>query len=155
MRGGGRQWRPPPDAWAALAIGAALLLEWLWPLGLLPPPGVALSGAGIAILLAGLALEMASARALIFSGTTPKAGAEPKALVTTGPFARSRNPFYVGLLLVMAGLFVATGLDWGLVALPLLWLALDRLVIPEEERRLAGAFGGAYRAYAAQVRRWL
>ncbi|SMF61607.1 methyltransferase family protein [Allosphingosinicella indica] len=155
MAGGGRQWRPPPDAWAALAIAAALLLEWLWPLGLLPPPGVAVSGVGIVILLAGLALEMASARALIFAGTTTKAGAEPQALVTTGPFAKSRNPFYIGLLLVMAGLFVATGLDWGVLALPLLWLALDLRVIPFEEQRLAAAFGDEYRSYAARVRRWL
>lgn len=41
------------------------------------------------------------------------------------------------------------------VGIPLLWLALDRLVVPHEERRLAEVFGPVWAAYAASTRRWL
>jgi len=147
----------PPDAYAALTIGVALLLEWAIPLRLLPglSLGSATTLAGLAIMVGGFALEYAAARAIVRSGSSARPNGAPHALATDGPFVRSRNPFYCGLLLVLAGGFVATGLDWGLVILPALWLALDRLVVPFEERRLEAAFGPAYRAYASATRRWL
>lgn len=147
----------PPDAYAALTIGVALLLEWAIPLHLLPGPslGGAVTLTGLAIMVGGFALEYAAARAIIRSGSSARPNGAPHALATDGPFARSRNPFYCGLLLVLAGGFVATGLDWGLAILPVLWLALDRLVVPFEERRLEAAFGPAYRTYTSATRRWL
>ncbi|MHA6298090.1 hypothetical protein [Devosia sp. CAU 1758] len=50
---------------------------------------------------------------------------------------------------------IGFGLDWAVVLLPLLWLALDRFVIPVEERRIEHAFGQSYLDYAATTRRWL
>lgn len=146
-----------PDAYAALMIGVALLLEWAIPLRLLPGPslGGAATLTGLAIMVGGFALEYAAARAIVRSGSSARPNGAPHALATDGPFVRSRNPFYCGLLLVLAGGSVAAGLDWGLAILPALWLALDRLVVPFEERRLEAAFGPAYRTYSSVTRRWL
>jgi protein-S-isoprenylcysteine O-methyltransferase Ste14 len=144
-----------PDMWALAAILLAIATEWLVPVG--PAPGLLapLSWIGAAIAVAGLALEIWSARTLARAGTTTKPNADPAALVTTGPFARSRNPFYLGLLLVLIGAFLAFGLEWGVAFTAGVWLALDRLVIPAEEARLSAAFGDDFARYARTVRRWL
>jgi protein-S-isoprenylcysteine O-methyltransferase Ste14 len=78
------------------------------------------------------------------------------ALVTTGIYSVTRNPMYVGMLLVLVawGLFLASAA--GLILAPVAFaLYLDRVQIPREERALANAFGDGYRAYASRVRRWL
>ena len=89
------------------------------------------------------------------AGTSTRPDASPDALVTSGPFRFSRNPFYIGVLLMIGGLMLALSLDWLVVALPLLWVALDRLVVPREEERLAAAFDETWEPYAARTRRWL
>lgn len=147
----------PPDGYAAMAVAGAILLQWLLPLSLLPP--FAWSNptlfVGLALALAGLALEFLAARALVGGGTSPRPNDAPGAFVSNGPYRWSRNPFYLGMLLLMTGLMLAASLDWVVLFVPLLWLALDRFVIPVEERRLERAFGQAYLNFAASTRRWL
>lgn len=147
----------PPDAYAATAILLALLLEWLVPLAILPPFALLslTTAIGLLIALAGFVLELAAANALARANTTTRPNAEPSALVTSGPFAHSRNPFYLGIILLLAGLALIASLDWAIVLVPLFALALDRLVIPAEEARLAAAFPEAWRAYAGRTGRWL
>ena len=72
-----------------------------------------------------------------------------------GPYRWSRNPFYIGLLLVLAGACLALSLEWALAGIPLLGLLLDRLVVPHEEALLAQRFGAEWSAYASATRRWL
>ena len=76
-------------------------------------------------------------------------------LVTTGLYARSRNPMYVGLTLAYVGLALLTDRGWPLVFLLLVLVALHGLVIRREERYLSAAFPGEYAAYRQRVRRWL
>lgn len=146
-----------PDAYAAIVMVAVLALDFVLPLPLLPPAGWAspLTGLGIVLAIAGFALEISAARALTAAGTPTRPNAAPQALVTSGPFRWSRNPFYCGLLLVLTGASLALSLEWALLGLPLLWLALDRFVVPHEEARLAQAFPAAWSAYAGATRRWL
>jgi protein-S-isoprenylcysteine O-methyltransferase Ste14 len=76
-------------------------------------------------------------------------------LVDGGMFAHSRNPLYVGNLLIIAGLaIVHNGWAMYLVALPLFILVYLAIVSAEEEY-LHGRFGGAYDAYCRRVPRWL
>lgn len=149
--------RLKPDHYAIIAFWAALLGEIFLPLSLLPPASIS-SGAswtGGILALAGLGLEIATARAMTRAGTTTKPYTRPTALVTSGPFRLSRNPFYIGLLLFFGGLLLMLSMDWLLLVMPLYWLALDRLVVPQEEAALDKAFGQDWRAYAARTRRWL
>lgn len=146
-----------PDAYAAMVVTGVLLLDFVVPVPLLPPAGLTapLTWAGIVLALCGFALEMRAAQALTAAGTTTRPNVVPQALVTSGPFAWSRNPFYIGLLLVLAGACLALSLEWALLGLPLLWLLLDRLVVPHEETRLAQGFGAEWFTYAGATRRWL
>lgn len=77
------------------------------------------------------------------------------ALCTDGPFQYSRNPIYLGDFVLLAGLALSWQTAWPLLAAPALWAMIRYGVIRHEEAHLTAKFGGAYRAYAARVRRWL
>ncbi|WDR05988.1 isoprenylcysteine carboxylmethyltransferase family protein [Devosia rhodophyticola] len=147
----------PPDFFAALTVGSALLLEWLAPLNLLPDRAflspVVPIGTGIAV--AGLGLEILAARVLVGAGTTARPFREPSKLVTNGIFLISRNPFYIGMILLISGTMVAFSLDWVVLTIPVFWFALDRMVVPIKEQQLLEAFGSRYQAYAQKTPRWL
>jgi protein-S-isoprenylcysteine O-methyltransferase Ste14 len=89
------------------------------------------------------------------AGTTRVPGQPSTALVTSGPYRRSRNPMYVGLALVYLGEAGMLRQAWPVLALPLVLAYLNWVVIPVEERRLHEVFGDAYDRYCAITRRWL
>jgi protein-S-isoprenylcysteine O-methyltransferase Ste14 len=62
---------------------------------------------------------------------------------------------YVGMAALYAALAVALGVIWALATLPLVLVAVDRLVIAREEPYLERKFGGPYRDYRRRVRRWM
>jgi protein-S-isoprenylcysteine O-methyltransferase Ste14 len=142
---------------ALAVVAGALVLEWLLPISVLPPAGLtsAVTWIGAAVAVAGFALEAAAGAALGRAGTDTRPYGTPTALVETGPFRWSRNPLYLGMLILVTGLAVAAGVEWGVLLLPLLWLGLDRMVIPAEERSLREAYPREWQAYAARVPRWI
>jgi protein-S-isoprenylcysteine O-methyltransferase Ste14 len=82
-------------------------------------------------------------------------GGATRTVVDSGPFARSRNPLYLGLLAGAAGVALLAGSFWALVALPLEWALLRWGAVVPEERYLAAKFGDAYAEYTSRVPRWL
>ena len=82
-------------------------------------------------------------------------GDETTTVIDRGPFGLSRNPLYVGLLVLSAGIALVVASAWALAALPLEWALLRWGAVLPEERYLAAKFGAAYTGYAARVRRWL
>ncbi len=77
------------------------------------------------------------------------------ALVTAGVFQISRNPMYVGLLLIVSGIALHVGSVLAIALVIGLALWLDRWQIVPEERAMRRLFGAAFADYSAQVRRWL
>jgi protein-S-isoprenylcysteine O-methyltransferase Ste14 len=82
-------------------------------------------------------------------------GGATTTVIDSGPFGRSRNPLYVGLLAGSAGVALLAGSLWAVVALPLEWALLRWGAVVPEERYLAAKFGPAYDDYVGRVRRWL
>lgn len=80
--------------------------------------------------------------------------ATPGVLLTSGPYAFSRNPMYVGWALVHLGIGLMRGNGWILAALPAASAAVHREVLREEER-LAGIFGDSYMKYRQGVPRYV
>ena len=145
---------PPVIPLGALAL--AILLEWLLPLGYLPRPlAPATVVAGLLLLLGFVgtgvwgALEFRRARTNI----DPRKPA--LVLVDSGPYRITRNPMYLGFLLLFAGIGLLASLDWSLPLLPLVWFGLDRLVVRREEAYLSARFGAPYDAFRGRTRRWL
>ncbi|MGM9471526.1 methyltransferase family protein [Pseudarthrobacter sp. YS3] len=78
----------------------------------------------------------------------------PEELVTTGPYAVTRHPMYVGWWFIRLGLGTLAGSAWTMVTLPVLSLAGHPEVL-REEALLAEHFDESYPAYAGRVRRYL
>jgi protein-S-isoprenylcysteine O-methyltransferase Ste14 len=76
-------------------------------------------------------------------------------LQTTGIYAYTRNPMYLGLLCIYTGTAFILGNWWTFMFIPLVILAVTYAVIRKEEAYLERAFGEAYVTYRGKVRRWV
>lgn len=137
-----------PPVWLLAALVAVWLspwtLGWAWRFWL----GLTLLGVAAFLTLAALR-EFSRARTTIIPHL------DPKALITTGIFAWTRNPIYLADVLILLGLSLFWGKLLGLLlVLPFAWLLQKRFILGEEAR-LRAAFGDAFERYAANTRRWL
>jgi protein-S-isoprenylcysteine O-methyltransferase Ste14 len=78
-----------------------------------------------------------------------------KQVVTSGIYRFTRNPIYLGFLLMVIGLPLTSGIYWGIVLAPFYMMAMNRLVIEREENYLEKKFRDQYTSYKSRVRRWL
>jgi protein-S-isoprenylcysteine O-methyltransferase Ste14 len=111
---------------------------------------------GGAILAGGAALgPIWGVRTLRVAGTTIRPDKPTAKLVTDGPFRFSRNPLYLALTLMYAGLALMANSIWALLLLFPVTLVMSRFVIRREEEYLARTFGEEYEHYQKNVRRWI
>jgi protein-S-isoprenylcysteine O-methyltransferase Ste14 len=87
--------------------------------------------------------------------TTLNPFAAPPTFLARGLYRFSRNPMYLGVVLVYLAGTLLVGSLWPLVLLVAPLLILDRVVIPFEEANMRTAFGDSYQSYCAHVRRWV
>jgi protein-S-isoprenylcysteine O-methyltransferase Ste14 len=135
----------------ALILGFAL--EHIAPSGQTLPGW--LVNAGRALVAAGIALDLWAMGAMTSARTNimPNRGAEN--LVTSGPFAFSRNPIYLGNTIVTVGIGLGLNALWFLPLAAVAAALVQRLAILREEAHLAARFGPEWTAYAAKTPRWL
>lgn len=147
-----RPWDIPPLYFAG-AIALMIALHLVLPLArLVPWPWTLL---GLVLMIGGLALAIWAERRFKRAGTAVRPFEPSTALVEEGPFRLTRNPMYVGLLLMLAGLSVLLGtLGPLLVIPPFAWLLHARFVV-HEEAHMERHFGERYVDYQRRVRRWL
>jgi protein-S-isoprenylcysteine O-methyltransferase Ste14 len=146
--------RPPLLFLAALLLGYAA--DHLLPLPL-AVPGIDLVHwiIGGSLILIGLALAAAGIRNFSRAGTPVRSIEPTRALVTTGIHGWTRNPIYLGMFLVYAGIGLAARSPWILILVLPLAITIRYGVVAREEAYLERRFGDAYRDYKARVRRWL
>jgi len=142
--------------WPPLLYGGAfllgLVLHWVAPVGRMPALPARLGGAVCLILGAGVAHS--GEKVMHRAGTNIRPDLPSTALVTDGPFRFTRNPLYVGLTLMYAGVALLIPAGWPLLLLLPVLLVMRWGVIAREERYLERKFGEPYRAYLRRVRRW-
>ena len=145
---------PPLIAVAAILLGVAL--DYLLPskvVGAVLPfwPRVL-----IGVVLAGIGAMLAIAAKQRFEaiGTNVPPWKPSLQLVTTGIYARVRNPMYVGTMLLVLGIGVWLASDWILVLLIPTGIILHYGVVLREERYLETTFGEDYLRYKRSVSRW-
>jgi len=114
-------------------------------------------GAALAFACVGLVLDLAGLISFMQAKTAvnPLKPASASSLVSSGIYRLTRNPMYLGLLLMLLGwaTFLANGLAYFIA--PLFVLYINRFQIHPEERVLLQKFGARFSAYKARVRRWL
>ena len=76
-------------------------------------------------------------------------------LITTGIFKLSRNPMYLGMLLLIISLWIKTGAVLGFILVAGFIAYLNYFQIFPEEQAMKGLFSDKYKTYCQQVRRWL
>lgn len=145
----------PPVILLTAGIAAYLLGEWVTPLSLLPSAyAPVLSAFGWLLVIGGLGLDIFALVTLRRNDTTISPIHGSAKLVTSGPYAISRNPIYLGNTLILIGLGFALNNFWFPVLAIVAAYAVTRLQILPEERHLAMRFGRAWRQYSKRVSRW-
>ncbi|MEM6665744.1 MAG: isoprenylcysteine carboxylmethyltransferase family protein [Pseudomonadota bacterium] len=145
-----------PPVLLVLALGLAVALEWLVPLDILASWDTPVSLVpGLAIMAVAGVLGVWGVLAFRRAGTHVHPTQPALVIVTDGPYRFTRNPMYLGIILLTIGIGVAASLDWALVLAPIVALVLHFGVVLREEAYLTAKFGAQYKALLAATRRWL
>ncbi len=114
-----------------------------------------LTAAGVLLSAAGAAVMLAAARQFRRLGTKIPPSRPTTHIARTGPYRWTRNPMYLGMASIYAGLAIGYDEPVAFLLLPLVLIAIQTQVIAREECYLEARFGDDYLRYKAEVRRWL
>lgn len=142
---------PPLILVASLAIG--LGLEHLLPLSFWLLPFQPVVGGLVA--LVGASLDVWAMASLRAGRTTVLPHRASSHLVVKGPYSLSRNPIYLGNIILIFGIAVGIGSLWLVLTALTGAAATQKLAIEPEERHLRALFGTEFENYCSRVRRWL
>ena len=151
--GDGAGVRFPPPIIYAVFCGAGLTLDEFWPQ--LPLEWRFVSSAGWALIAAAFLLMTICVVYMRRARTTIRPDRPTDAIVSGGPFAYSRNPIYIGWLILYFGVALVWGGGYTLILAIPCAAVIHRYAIMREERYLERTFGTAYTDYTARVRRYL
>jgi protein-S-isoprenylcysteine O-methyltransferase Ste14 len=152
--GDGAAVRFPPPFVPLIALVAGLVVQLVAPLSM-PVAGVLRWGLALAGVAAGAGLIAAAFGLFQRSGQDPKPWLATPEIISSGVYAWTRNPMYLGMCVLQAGLGVALANAWVVLLAPATGLVIRAIAIRHEEAYLEGKFGAAYTDYKAAVRRWL
>ncbi|MGH6813729.1 MAG: methyltransferase family protein [Methylocella sp.] len=144
----------PPPIWALAYVlimaGASYLAGWP------RVPGLPLVWLAVVLIALGIALAAIAAMLFRREGTEfNPASTANRMLVTSGPFRLTRNPMYLGVVIVALGIAFWVG-AWPMFLAPIaIFATLNWVHVPFEEEKMRRQFGEAFDAYARKVRRWI
>jgi protein-S-isoprenylcysteine O-methyltransferase Ste14 len=142
----------PPRIAAAFTLIAAVS-HWTWVL--LGGPRFSLDWVGFVSGLVGFMLMMGAGLMFKRQGLAVCPMAPTREVLMQGPYRFSRNPMYLGMVLMLLGIALAMGTPPFYLSTIAFFSLMNRIFCPYEEDKLTAAFGEEYRSYAKQVRRWI
>lgn len=148
-----RLYKYVPGSTLGASIITAIVLHYFFPIATVIPFPYNLLG--LVIVGSGMYLAFQSVRLLISHNTTFEANGNPSSLVTRRPYSYSRNPIYLGFLLIALGTATILSSLSAFIAPIIFFLVVNTIIIPFEENRLQKNFGIEYERYKGSVRRWL
>lgn len=110
---------------------------------------------GVAFLVAGAMLNLNADKAFKVNNTTVKPFQESARLITKGVFGVTRNPMYLGMALILAGIATMAGTVTPFLVIPVFVVLMDWVFIRAEEGMLAQRFGDQWLDYKQRVRKWI
>jgi len=156
-----RAMSPPLVPVAVISIAIACLLQWLQPIQIIADIAFiedidpdSLSLLGLVVAIGGLSLSVSGFHALKSRGGIVNPLPSPKVLVTDGVFRWTRNPGYLGVLIVLIGVGLIFTFDWLLILVVPTWVILNFAVVRHEELYLQHRFGKAYLDYTKRAPRY-
>jgi protein-S-isoprenylcysteine O-methyltransferase Ste14 len=151
----GLELKVPPAAVVVVTAALMWLASWALPLFgfMFPARGVfvvSFAGAGLVTSALGV-VSFRRARTTV----NPTRPGSSTCLVRSGVYSFTRNPMYLGFLLVLVGWATFLSNALAFLILPAFILYMNRFQIEPEERALASLFAEEFVAYKSRVRRWL
>ena len=107
------------------------------------------------LILAGFAITTSGAYCFSQAGTPIKPFDIATTLVRTGIYRYSRNPMYLGMVVILAGTWIALGTFSPLLVIPVFFYIIQEVFIKYEEKILEESFAEEYLDYQDKVRRWI
>lgn len=144
---------PPPIIYLLIFLSSFLLQRAL-PIKLSVSYDLTLS-VGIIFIISSIAVLIAAIGLFIKSKNTLITIKPANSLQTAGIYSFTRNPMYLGLMLLYTGIAMIIVNWWALILLPELVLIVTYFIIKPEERYLERSFGLLYLQYKREVRRWI
>jgi protein-S-isoprenylcysteine O-methyltransferase Ste14 len=142
-----------PASTLGASIITAVILHYFFPVAIVIPFPYNLLG--LLIIGLGVYLVLQSVLLLRSYNTTLEPGGNPSSLVTKYPYNHSRNPIYLGDLLIALGSATTLSSLSTFIAPIVFFLVVNTIIIPFEENRLQKNFDSEYERYKRSVRRWL
>lgn len=142
----------PPLMLTLCLLGMILLHQYRTPTFFLSGE---IKNLGYLVILAGIALPLWGAVIFRRRETNIIPYKSPDKMVTEGPFRFSRNPMYLGMLLVLLGAAVRLASLESLLFVLMFFAVANWWYIPFEEDKMRAVFGEEFDAYKSRVRRWI
>ena len=142
-----------PPTLMLITMIAMLALHFLLPVAWIIPPFWNLTG--LILIASGLMLNLSADKAFHTVHTTVKPFEESSSLVTNGVFRISRNPMYLGFVLILTGVAILLRTLSPYLMIIAFVIILDKTYVRVEERMLTEKFGSSWKRYQSVTRRWL
>ncbi|HJN46728.1 MAG TPA: isoprenylcysteine carboxylmethyltransferase family protein [Vicinamibacterales bacterium] len=145
---------PPPFVYLAAVIAGGLVDRYLFaiPLDL---PGDVRFGAAALVTVIGVGVMAAAVGLFKRTGQDPKPWKSTPEIISTGVYRVTRNPMYMGMALLQAGIGLALVSAWIIALVPVVLAVVYVTAVRHEEAYLEEKFGAAYLSYKSLVRRWI
>lgn len=145
--------RTIPPVYFVAALIVMLVLHYHLPLTQLIPAPV--SYAGTFLIAAGFSISAWGAHSFKKADTPVRPFDKSTTLITHGLYRYTRNPMYLGMMIILLGTWILLGSLSPSIVIPVFFLIIQEGFIKHEEPFLEGIFGNEYREYKSRVRRWL
>ncbi len=147
--------RIPPPVFVVVGLAAIGFLASRDGVSSAPEP--ILRWLGSLVIVSGLALDLCAIIGFSRASTTvnPLRPELASSLVTSGLYAFTRNPMYLGMALILIGASIAAQVFAGFAVVALFVAIITQYQIKPEEAAMRQLFGDEFDAYCHKVRRWL
>ena len=142
-----------PPVWLILSLIAMAALHHFAPAArLIRSPW---NWLGVIPIVAGVALAISGVGLFRRHGTGIVPFTPVTALVVTGPYRFTRNPMYLGMVMLLIGVAIMLGTLTPWLVIPAFAWWIGRRFIAQEEAMLEERFGAEYLEFKRRVRRWV
>ena len=131
-------------------------LQFVFPLSF--PPGIVhkiLASIGTILIITSIGFIVLTRREFSHYDQTTDPGHPTSKVIKTGVFSISRNPLYLGSVIMFLGIALVISTYWALLVLLISIIVCHYILIIPEEKYLAAKFGVEYKEYTESVHRWL
>ncbi|MCB0628599.1 MAG: isoprenylcysteine carboxylmethyltransferase family protein [Saprospiraceae bacterium] len=146
---------PPPPLFYVLIFFISIFIQKQFPLSILFFNTKIAFISGRILILLGITILLPALVTFFRTKNTLITIKPANSLQTSGIYSFSRNPMYLGLLVLYIGMAFLKGNFWTFIFIPLVILVINHLVIMKEESYLSRTFEKDYLEYRQHVRRWI